>query len=140
MTYRVMIPTAGVGSRLGKLTKHINKSLVSISHKPILSHLIEQFPETCEFVVALGYKGNLVKEFLELVYPRRNFYFVNINPFVGSEAGLGHSLLSCKKYLQEPFVFTSCDTLVKNSIPTPSCNWMGFSNIKNLSAYRDIAN
>ena len=44
MTYRVVIPTAGIGSRLEKLTKHINKSLVAIANRPIMSHLIEQFP------------------------------------------------------------------------------------------------
>ena len=46
--------------------------------------------------------------------------------------------MSCKKYLQEPFVFTSCDTLVKEQIPSPKYNWMGFSNIKNLSLYRTL--
>ena len=77
MSYRVVIPTAGIGSRLEKLTKHLNKSLVSISHQPILSHIIEQFPKTCEFVIALGYKGTLVKDFLGMAYPDRIFYFVN---------------------------------------------------------------
>ena len=46
MTYRVVIPTAGIGSRLEKLTKHRNKSLVAIANRPIMSHLIEQFPKT----------------------------------------------------------------------------------------------
>ena len=138
MTYRVVIPTAGTGSRLGKFTKHVNKSLISISNRPILSHLIEQFPKTCEFVIALGYKGKLVKEFLELAYPDRIFYFVNIDLFEGNGSGLGHSLLSCKKYLQQPFIFTSCDTLVKGPIPSPEYNWMGFSKVKDLSSYRTL--
>ena len=57
MSYKVIIPTAGIGSRLEQLTKHLNKSLVSLANKPILSHLIDQFPKTCNFVIALGYKG-----------------------------------------------------------------------------------
>ena len=128
MTYRVVIPTAGIGSRLEKLTNYINKSLVSISNRPILSHIIDQFPKKCEFVIALGHKGKLVREFLELAYPDRVFYFVNIDPYEGNGSGLGYSLLSCKKYLQEPFIFTSCDTLVNESIPGPDYNWMGYSN------------
>ena len=102
MTYRVVIPTAGIGSRLENLTKNLNKSLVGVANRPILSHLIEQFPKTCDFVIALGHKGKLVKNFIELAYPDRVFYFVNIKPFEGKGSGLGYTLISCKKYLQQP--------------------------------------
>ena len=138
MSYKVVIPTAGIGSRLEKLTKNLNKSLVSVANKPILSHLIDQFPKTCDFVVALGHKGNLVKDFLLLAYPKRNFHFINVNPYEGKGSGLGYSILCCKKYLQEPFVFISCDTLVKEPIPSPEFNWMGFSKKKKLFLYRTL--
>ena len=138
MSYRVVIPTAGIGSRLEKLTKYLNKSLVSVVNKPILSHLIDQFPNTCNFVIALGYKGDLVKDFLELCYPKRTFYFVNVDPYQGKGSGLGYSLLCCKKYLQEPFVFISCDTLVKEQIPYPEFNWMGYARKKKIFSYRTL--
>ena len=111
MRYRVFIPTAGTGSRLGKMTKYLNKSLLCIANRPVLSHLIEKFPRDCEFIIALGFKGKLVKDFLELAYPDRKFFFVNVKPFVGIGSGLGQSLLCSKKYLQQPFVFLSCDKL-----------------------------
>ena len=138
MSYRVVIPTAGIGSRLEKLTKYLNKSLVSLANRPILSHLIDQFPKTCDFVIALGYKGDLVKDFLELSYPNRTFHFVNVKPYRGKGSGLGYTLLSCKKYLQEPFVFISCDTLVKEPIPNPKFNWMGYAIKKKLFSYRTL--
>lgn len=138
MSYKVVIPTAGIGSRLEKLTQHLNKSLVSVANKPILSHLIEQFPKTCDFVIALGYKGDLVKDFLELSYPNGIFHFVNVKPYEGKGSGLGYTLLCCKKYLQEPFVFISCDTLVKEPIPSPKFNWMGYAIKKNLFSYRTL--
>ena len=75
MSYRVLIPTAGTGSRLGKFTAFINKSLVGIANRPTISHIIEQFPNDTEFVIALGHKGNLVREFLSLAYPKRKFFF-----------------------------------------------------------------
>ena len=138
MSYKVVIPTAGIDLRLEKLTKYLNKSLVSLAHKPILSHLIDQFPKTSDFVIALGYKGDLVKDFLELSYPDRTFYFVNVKPYRGKESGLGYSLLCCKKYLQEPFVFISCDTLVKEPIPNPKFNWMGYAIKKKSFSYRQL--
>ena len=138
MSYRVVIPTAGIGSRLEKLTKYLNKSLVSLANRPILSHLIDQFPKTCDFVIALGYKGDLVKDFLELSYPNRTFQFVNVKPYEGKGSGLGYTLLCCKKYLQEPFVFISCDTLVKEPIPKPKFNWMGYAIKKKIFSYRTL--
>ena len=62
MPYKVFIPTAGIGSRLGDLTSSINKSLVALDNKPIISHIINLFPRDAEFVIALGYKGEIVKE------------------------------------------------------------------------------
>ncbi len=138
MSYRVVIPTAGIGFRLKGLTKYINKSLVGIANRPTISHLIEQFPDDCEFVIALGHKGDLVRDFLELSYPNRNFFFVDVDPYEGSESGLGLSLLACEQYLQQPFVFISCDTLVKGDIHEPNHNWMGYAQVDNLLQYRTL--
>jgi len=139
MSYRVCIPCAGTGSRLGGLTQFINKSLVSIANRPTLSHLIEQFPSDAEFVIALGHKGHLVREFLTLAYPDRRFFFEDVKPFEGHGSGLGLSLQTCKQHLQQPFVFISCDTLVKEPIPAPDRNWVGYAEVTKLDAYRTIA-
>ncbi|MDC0408500.1 hypothetical protein OAM36_03055, partial [Candidatus Pelagibacter sp.] len=138
MSYRVFIPTAGIGSRLGKITRYINKSLVTVANRPVLSHLIDKFPKNCEFVIALGFKGEIVKEFLELAYPNRKFYFVKIYPFEGPGSGLGKTLLYCKKHLQKPFVFNSCDTIVKENIIPPSYDWMAYASRKNKDSYRTL--
>ena len=138
MSYHVCIPTAGTGSRLGDLTRHINKSLVSVANKPVITHLIDQFPKDVVFVIALGYKGDLLREFLELVYPNRNFLFCNVDNFEGPGSGLGYSLLCCKEHLQTPFVFCSCDTMTKTGIPEPSHNWMGYAYADDIRPYRTL--
>jgi len=136
VSYRVCIPVAGTGSRLGGLTRRLNKSLVAVANKPVLSHIIDAFPTDCEFVIPLGYKGDLVREFLHLAYPDRVFLYSAVTPYEGPGSGLGLSLLSCAHYLQEPFVFCSCDTLVDESIPSPETNWMGFAQVPDVSQYR----
>lgn len=138
MSYRVCIPCAGTGSRLGGLTRFINKSLVSVANRPTLSHLIEQFPSDVEFVIALGYKGHLIREFLSLAYPSRQFFFTEVAPFEGPGSGLGLSLSACKRYLDQPFIFVSCDTLVEERIRAPDENWMGYAEIANLETYRTV--
>ena len=138
MSYRVCIPCAGTGSRLGGLTQFINKSLISIANRPTLSHLIEQFPSDAEFVLALGHKGHLIREFLELAYPDRKFFYAEVSLFEGPGSGLGLSLQACKQYLQQPFIFISCDTLVDEPIPAPDKNWMGYAEANDIDAYRTL--
>lgn len=138
MSYKVCIPTAGTGSRLNELTSHINKSLVSVANRPVLTHLVDQFPEDVEFVLPLGYKGELVREFVEHAYPDRVFHFAEVFPYEGHGSGLGLSLLACKKFLQEPFVFCSCDTLVDERIPAPDHDWMGYAELNETEQYRTL--
>ena len=138
MSYKVCIPTAGTGSRLGGLTRYLNKSLVGIANRPTICHLIERFPADAKFVIALGHKGNLVQEFLGLAYPDRHFDYAHVDPFEGEGSGLGLSLLACKQYLQEPFVFISCDTLVGEFISPPDNNWMGYADVQDLDPYRTL--
>ena len=137
---KTILLAGGLGTRLSEETILKPKPMVEIGGMPILWHIMKSYAayDYNDFAVALGYKGDLVKDFLELSYPDRTFYFVNVKPYRGKESGLGYSLLCCEKYLQEPFVFISCDTLVKEQIPYPKFNWMGYSSKKKLFSYRTL--
>lgn len=139
MALTVCIPVAGTGSRLGEMTRYLNKALMSVGYKPMLSRIIESFPEDTEFVLPLGCKKELVREFLSLAYPQRVFHFSEVAPYEGPGSGLGRSLLSCRQYLDRPFIFSSCDTLVTESIPTPDHNWMGWAQRDDSCSYRTIS-
>mgnify|MGYP001202750468 CR=1 FL=1 len=139
MKYRVLIPTAGIGSRLAEETKYINKSLVTVNNQPIISHIINKFPISTEFVIALGYKGDLVKQYLKIAHPKNKFIFVKIGNYIGRGSGLGLTLHECKKFLQLPFIFFSCDTYVLDQkISLPNMNWIGYSKSYNPKLYRTI--
>ena len=142
--YKVFIPCAGIGSRLGDLVKNINKGLISVDNKPVISHIIDKFDVDIEIVVALGYKGNYVKQFLEITYPKRNFTFVNINNYDKKGSGLGHTLLCCKEYLQSEFIFIVNDSIITDEIPSLQKmaglnNWIGYSDITGTHHYRTIS-
>lgn len=139
MAYTVFIPTAGTGSRLGGLTKYLNKSLVSIENKPTLSRIIEMFPEDTRFVVAVGYKGDIVKEFIQLAYPEGKIVTRDVYPYEGEGSGLGYTISCCRDLLQCPFIFCSCDTLVAEHIPSPDHNWMGWDDRDIKNQYRTIS-
>lgn len=139
MSYKVFIPTAGTGSRLGGITKYINKSLVSIGNVPTITRIIEMFPKGTKFVIAVGYKGDLVKEYLSLAHPDIEIEIFDVYPYEGEGSGLGLTMLTCKEALQEPFIFCSCDTLVAEDIPAPTFNWMAYDDRDNKSNYRTIS-
>lgn len=138
MSYKVLIPTAGTGSRLGGMTKYINKSLIGVGDKPVLSRIIESFPADTEFVIATGYKGELVKEFISLAYPNIKVKFADVLLYEGEGSGLGLTVLTCRELLQEPFVFCACDTIVTEAIPAPGYNWVGYDHREAQNRYRKI--
>ena len=139
MSYQVVIPTAGIGSRLGSETQNLNKSLITLGNKPIISRIIEKFPKNCEFVILIGFKGKLVRDYLKIAHGNLNITFIKVKNFSGKSSGLGLSLSYAKKILNKPFVFASCDTIVKERIPPPNTNWLGFSSDRQmLKSYRTI--
>jgi NDP-sugar pyrophosphorylase family protein/mannose-6-phosphate isomerase-like protein (cupin superfamily) len=124
-TPAVLILTSGLGTRLGSLTKEINKALLPINNRAIISHIIEKFPKDYEFVIALGYKGDVIKEYCKLAYPNHKFNFVKIDKIDGEGSGPGYSTLQCKQYLQRPFYITTCDCLIDSPLPHIDGNWLG---------------
>jgi len=62
---KVVILAGGRGSRLAELTEVVPKPMVQIGERPILWHIMKHFARHGhkEFVIALGYKGYVVKEF-----------------------------------------------------------------------------
>ena len=58
MSYSVVILTAGIGSRLNNLTKNINKSLVSVANRPVISHIIDNFQKRANLLLHWDIRGN----------------------------------------------------------------------------------
>ena len=117
------ILAAGVGSRLENLSNHINKGLLPLDNKAIISHMIDKTPKEYEIVIALGYKGDMVKEYCEAAHPDRTF--VEVDKYEGEGTGPAYSINSCKQYLQRPFVWVTADTIISDELPKIDNNWLG---------------
>ena len=62
-----IILCGGKGTRLGSLGKKIPKTLVKIQGKPILWYIVKILKQNSikHLILPLGYKGNLIKNYLE---------------------------------------------------------------------------
>lgn len=127
---KVVIPSAGLGSRVGRPTQFINKALLTVNHKPVIANIIEKFKSDTEFVIILGYKGDHIRQVLTAMYPDRKIKFITVGKFEGPGSGLGYTLLCAEHLLQEPFIFVSNDTFIPyDSIdldPNEFGNWLGY--------------
>ena len=85
MTFKIVIPSAGIGERIGPYSKFFNKALVTVGDKPAISHVIEKFSSDKEFVIILGYRGDQVREALLAIYPEVRFTFVTVDRYEGHQ-------------------------------------------------------
>ena len=80
---KAVILAGGFGTRLSEETHLRPKPMIEIGGKPILWHIMNIYA-TCginEFIIALGYKGELIKEYF------LNFYAINNNITIDLSTG-----------------------------------------------------
>ena len=105
---KVVILAGGLGTRLSEYTKLIPKPMVKIGGKPIILRIINLYKKYGfkEFYIALGYKGNVIRNFL-----KKKVKDVKINLIeTGKNTMTGGRLKRLKKYLKnETFLMTYGD-------------------------------
>src|SRR5262249_35582154 len=128
---QIVILTAGKGERMGGLCDVLNKALLPLRGRAVISHIMERFPKTSKFVIALGYRGEQVRNYLQAAYPGYEFEFVQVDNYDRPGAGPGYSLKQCREAIGErPFYFVACDTIIENEVPFDLHeNWMGVASV-----------
>jgi len=77
---KVVILAGGIGSRLAELTKEIPKPMVEIGGYPILWHIMNIYAAQGykDFIIALGYKGRIIKDFFLDYYTHHADLTINL--------------------------------------------------------------
>ena len=126
--FKFCILAAGKGTRNNDVDG-LHKALLPLENKPVISHIIEKLDKKVEIVIAVGYKSEQIKTYLDAIYTDRKITYVDIDNYDEVGSGPGYSLLCCKDELQVPFIFTSVDTIVKENIVFGGDNWLGVSEV-----------
>ena len=121
----VCILTAGLGSRMAPLDSIINKALLPVNERAVITHIIEKFPKDSRFIIAVGHFKQQVKDYLDIVHADLEISYVEVDKYMGPNTGPGYSLLCCEDYLKCPFYFVSCDTMWDKQIDSSlNHNWV----------------
>jgi len=94
-----IILCGGQGTRLGLLTKVINKHLLPIGNKPMVVHGVEMLVANHISEIAIVLGGNNVGEFVELLENGHDFGANITYIYQGKALGIAHAINCCKKFV-----------------------------------------
>ncbi|MFN0150196.1 MAG: sugar phosphate nucleotidyltransferase [bacterium] len=108
---KVVIPVAGVGTRLRPQTHTIPKALLTVAGKPILGHILDDVIPfgPSEVVLVVGYMGERVVEYMKRDYPALPVRYVHQE----DRKGLGHAIWLTREALDpgQPVLVILGDTI-----------------------------
>jgi glucose-1-phosphate thymidylyltransferase len=110
---KAIIPAAGIGTRLRPHTYTLPKALLYVAGKPIISHILDDVLklDISSLVLIVGYKGDLIEQ-----YVRANYKDMNVDFVVQEERrGIGHAIDLTRDLADtgEPLLIILGDTIVK---------------------------
>lgn len=77
---KAVILAGGLGTRISEETDHLPKPMVDIGGKPILWHIMKNYAHhgVNEFIICLGYKGYVIKEYFTNYFQHMSDITVNL--------------------------------------------------------------
>jgi glucose-1-phosphate thymidylyltransferase len=117
ITLKVVIPMAGLGTRLRPHTWSKPKQLVSVAGKNVLDHVLDSLrtiPDgyNIELVNIVGYLGDQIEEHIRSHHPDLEVHYV----VQEDPCGQSHALKLAGEYLTGPMLVVFADTLIKTDL------------------------
>lgn len=105
---KIVILSAGKGTRMNDLTLTVPKPLLKYKNKNLLEHKLDILPEsTTEIIFVIGYLGEKIKEYFGDSYKNIPIRYVEQKEIKGT----ADALWQCKDFLNEQFVVLMGDDL-----------------------------
>ncbi len=114
---KVVIPMAGLGTRLRPHTWSKPKQLISVAGKVVLDHVLDTLsslsdPGNIELINIVGYLGEQIEDYIGEHYPHiRAHYVIQDNPL-----GQSHAISLARHLLGGPMLMVFADTLIETDL------------------------
>src|SRR3972149_6215212 len=104
---KVIIPLAGLGTRMRPHTYTKPKPLINVAGKPMLAHILDKFKglEVEEYIFIVGYLGEQIEKYVSQQYGFKARYIVQHEML-----GQAHALWLCRDYVDGPVFMVFGDT------------------------------
>ena len=114
---KVVIPMAGLGTRLRPHTWSKPKQLISVAGKAVLDHVLDTLsslpnPQDIELVNIVGYLGEQIESYVNERYPDMPAHYV----VQDDPRGQSHALYLAREYLHGPMLVVFADTLIETDL------------------------
>ena len=133
---KAVIPVAGIGKRLRPHTFTIPKALLNVAGKPILGHIIDSLVDmgVKELIPIIGYKGDLIREYLDDAYDMPITYVVQ-----EEQKGIAHAVSLTREFADNSeLIIILGDTIIKtdfNKIPAAGEYVLGVREVEDPSRF-----
>lgn len=91
---RAIVPAAGKGSRLQKISRDLPKAMFSVGNRPMLDYVLENiaFIEKSDTYIVVGYSREKIMDYLG-----DNYHYVEQK----QQLGTGHAVMECAKEFKD---------------------------------------
>ena len=133
---KAVIPVAGIGKRLRPHTYTVPKALLNVAGKPILGHIVDSLigMGVEELIPIIGYKGELIREYLDGAYDMPITYVVQ-----EEQKGIAHAVSLTREFADgSELIIILGDTIIKtdfNRIPAAGEFVLGVREVEDPSRF-----
>ncbi len=110
---KIVLPLAGLGTRLRPHTYTRPKALVSLAGKPLLAHIIDRLsPLPCEEMIFItGYLGEQIEEYIKTHYSFNSRFVEQKEP-----KGQAHAIQLAREWINGPTFIVFADTIFETDV------------------------
>jgi glucose-1-phosphate thymidylyltransferase len=115
---KVVLPLAGLGTRLRPLTHTRPKPLVHVAGKPMLAHVLDSLEglEVEELIFIVGHLGQQIQHYVQTAYPQYKTRYLEQKELRGQSP----AIYLAKDYVAEDMLVIFADTIYKADLPNLS--------------------
>lgn len=116
---QAVILAAGMGKRLGELTKNNTKCMIKINGISLINRLLEQLSKLSlnKIIIVIGYEGEKLKNYLGYSYKTIEIEYIE-NPIYNKTNNIYSLYLAKEKLLEDDTILIESDLIFEDSIFT----------------------